>query len=102
MRWKTDEHEWEPGDEGDPEHDGDEEWVADEDDISLQELAEQDENTLVPCPHCNELVHEDSQRCPYCEQYISEEDARPRRKPWWIIIGLLVTLAIAIMWAFRG
>ena len=99
MRWKTDERDWEPEDEGDDEN---EEWVPDEDDISLEELEEQDKSEPIPCPHCNEFVHPDSPYCPYCEQYITAEAGHRRRKPWWIIIGILVTLTIAIMWALRG
>src|SRR5262245_25682780 len=79
--------------------DDDEEWVPDEDDPSLEDLAEQDAIATIPCPYCHEPVHEDSQRCPHCETYISQEDAPPSRKPVWIIVGLLITLAIAVMWA---
>jgi len=100
MRRQTAEHDWAPDDDGDREDD--EEFVPDDDDISLEELSEQDEKDSIPCPYCHEFIHEDSQRCPYCEHYISEEDVPRQRKPWWIIIGILVTLAIALMWALRG
>lgn len=99
MRWETDAANGESDDDGESHGD---DWQPDDDDISLEELAEQDADQTVPCPYCGKLIHEDSQRCPSCEYYISEEDAPPSRKPWWIIIGILVTLTIAILWAVGG
>jgi hypothetical protein len=61
---------------------------------------EEDEEPTIPCPYCRRQIHEDSQRCPYCEQYISEEDAVPTRKPWWIIIGVLLVLYVIYRWVF--
>jgi hypothetical protein len=44
-------------------------------------------------------IHEDSVRCPHCENYLSEEDAAaPSRKPWWIIVGVLVCLYVVYRW----
>jgi hypothetical protein len=57
-----------------------------------------DEEATVPCPYCKRQVHEDSQRCPYCENYISEEDAPPSRKPWWIVVGVLLGLYAVYRW----
>jgi hypothetical protein len=38
-------------------------------------------------------------RCPHCENYLSEEDeAAPSRKPWWIIVGVLVCLYVVYRW----
>jgi hypothetical protein len=59
-----------------------------------------DEETI-PCPHCKRQIHEDAQRCPHCGNYISEEDAPPSRKPWWIIVGVVLILYIAYRW-IRG
>jgi hypothetical protein len=52
----------------------------------------------VACPYCRRPVHEDSPRCPYCGQYISREDAPPARKPWWIVIGVLLALYVVFRW----
>jgi hypothetical protein len=57
-----------------------------------------DEEPTIPCPHCRRQIHEESQRCPYCENYISEEDTVPARKPWWIIIGVLLVFVILYFW----
>jgi hypothetical protein len=57
-----------------------------------------DEADTMPCPYCGEDVYEDAPRCPHCGQYISQEDAPPGRKPWWIIVGALLCLAVAVAW----
>jgi hypothetical protein len=57
-----------------------------------------DEEPTVPCPYCRRQIHDDSQRCPYCEEYLSEEDMPPARKPWWIIVGVLLVLVIVYRW----
>jgi len=62
------------------------------------EFDSEDGNDTIPCPYCQEPIHEDSQRCPHCENYISREDAPPARKPPWIVLGLLVCLLIVILW----
>lgn len=58
----------------------------------------------VPCPHCGREVYEDAERCPYCENYISEEDTPPSssRKPWWLIVGVLLCLYAVYRWVTRG
>jgi len=58
------------------------------------------DDDTVPCPYCRRAIHEDSQRCPYCEQYISQEDA-PSRKPWWLIITVVVCILIIALWLLR-
>ena len=59
-----------------------------------------EEEPTVPCPYCRREIHEDAQRCPYCENYISAEDAPPARKPWWIIVGVLLALYAVYRWVF--
>ncbi|MFL5342287.1 MAG: zinc ribbon domain-containing protein [Gemmataceae bacterium] len=62
-------------------------------------IEDEDDDPTIPCPYCRKPIHEDSPRCPYCEQYISEEDAPPARKPRWLIVGAVVCLAVAVLWA---
>ncbi len=76
-RWDTDD---EPEDEED-------------DDVG----ADDDEPTL-PCPYCRREILEDAERCPYCGSYISREDAPPARKPWWLIIGVVIALYAVYRW----
>ena len=57
-----------------------------------------DEETTVACPYCKRQIHEDSYRCPYCENYISEEDTPSSRKPWWIIVGVVLVLYVVFRW----
>ena len=59
---------------------------------------EEDDEATLPCPHCQRSIHEESERCPHCENYLSEEDAPRPRKPWWLIIGVLVCLYLVYRW----
>jgi hypothetical protein len=65
-------------------------WHDDEDDLD----DDQDDETI-PCPHCREPVYEDAEQCPSCGKYLSREDI-PWRRPAWLIVGVVITLAIVI------
>jgi hypothetical protein len=78
--------------------DFDEEDDFEEDDFEGGE--DDDEEPTVACPYCGREIHEDAQRCPYCEKYISAEDSSGPRKPWWIIVGVIVCLYVMLRWAF--
>jgi transposase-like protein len=56
------------------------------------------DEATVPCPYCEREIYEDAPRCPYCERYLSEEDTPPDRKPWWIIVGVLLCLYAVWRW----
>jgi len=73
---------------------------ADWDDEYSDETGDEDDDTI-PCPYCGREIHEDSVCCPHCENYLSEEDA-PARKPWWLILGVVVCLLIVYMWIKQG
>jgi predicted nucleic acid-binding Zn ribbon protein len=60
----------------------------------------EDEPETVPCPDCRQPVPEDDDYCSQCKTFISLEDSPPARKPTWIVIGLLVCLALALISAF--
>jgi hypothetical protein len=64
-------------------------WNGDDDDEG---------EAAVPCPYCGKEMYEDSPRCPHCGQYISDEDAPPRRAPWWIIVGVVLCLCAVVVW----
>jgi hypothetical protein len=74
----------------------DEDWDAD--DLNCQERDDEDDEPTVPCPYCRREIFEDSFRCPHCGQYLSEEDAPAGRKPWWIVVGMLLCLAALWVW----
>ena len=71
----------------------DEEWDGGDSD----DEADEDEPT-VACPYCRREMFEDSPQCPHCGQYIVEEDVPPSRKPWWIVVGVLLCLAAIWVW----
>ena len=53
-----------------------------------------------PCPYCGKPVYEHADACPHCHKYTSRDDS-PTRKPLWIIIGVIVTVAAMIWyWVF--
>ena len=76
-----------------------EDWDDDDDEWALDDAGDEDEDdSTVPCPYCQRAIPEDTPRCPYCANYISEEDVPPARKPWWIIVGVLMCLYIIYQW----
>jgi hypothetical protein len=77
---------------------GDDDW-EDDDDVDSYDDDGDDEPTI-PCPWCRREIHEDAERCPYCEHYLSDEDAPPRRKPWWIVVGTMACLYLCYRWIF--
>jgi hypothetical protein len=76
----------------------DDELDDEEHDDDVDEPEDDEDEPTVPCPYCRRQIHEDAQRCPYCERYISEEDAPTRPKPWWLWVGVIVCLLIALRW----
>jgi hypothetical protein len=78
----------------------DDDWDDDGEDWrdSVDDDDSDDEESTVPCPYCNRSLLEDVLCCPFCGNYISDEDAPPARKPWWMIVGVLVCLYIVYRW----
>jgi hypothetical protein len=56
---------------------------------------------LMPCPFCLAVIFVESERCPACGRYLSENN-QPGPRPWWIVLGILVCLAMAIYWIWPG
>lgn len=74
-------------------------WDVDDDEWEDQDdLPTDDDEPTMPCPYCRSEIHEDSVRCPHCEHYISSEDAPPTRKPWWMVLGVVVCLYLIYRW----
>jgi len=59
-----------------------------------------DDEPMIPCPHCGVDIHDESERCPHCGQYLSKDDAPYVRKPWWVIVGVMVCLYVVYRWNF--
>jgi hypothetical protein len=82
-----------PAWEADDDHWDDNDWDDAEDDEAWS-----DDEPTIACPYCRREIHEDAQRCPYCERYISAEDSPSPPKPWWIVAGVIVCLALVAYW----
>jgi hypothetical protein len=83
----------------------DDRWQTEEDDDLPDGVYSEDEDEgepTTPCPHCRRHILEDSVYCPHCENYLSEEDAPPAPKPWWFVLGVILCLGIALLWAIGG
>jgi DNA-directed RNA polymerase subunit RPC12/RpoP len=63
--------------------------------------ADSEDSSTIPCPYCGQEFYEDSPRCPHCGHYITDEDAPPRRAPWWIILGVVLCLCAIAVWILR-
>ena len=59
---------------------------------------EDDLNETIACPYCGADIYEDAVSCPRCGNYLSQEDAPASRRPWWIVVGALACLAVALTW----
>lgn len=51
-----------------------------------------------PCPHCGKPVYHDAERCYFCGMYLSREDAPAHRRPWWFVLGVVLSLAVVGWW----
>jgi len=74
----------------------------DDDDDEWEDDTDDDGDDTIPCPHCKKEIYDGAEQCPYCGQYISEEDSPREAKPLWIVIGAILCLAVAVLWAWRG
>ena len=61
---------------------------------------DEDASDTVDCPWCRRPVYEGAERCPNCGRYVSEEDA-PRRRPWWLIVGVVLCLLVILLFWIR-
>lgn len=85
--------------------DRDDKFDSDFDDDEFEDGSGDDDDSFdtVPCPYCRQPIHEDAVRCPHCENYISAVDApRFTFRPWWIILGVVLCLAIVYVWVTGG
>lgn len=70
------------------------------DDREYPDGPDDDDDETDTCPYCLRSIYEDSERCPECGHYLSAED-RPKRYPWWLIVGVLAGLFAVLKCVFR-
>ena len=82
-RWTAEDElphdDWDANDEG-----SDADWNNDE----------ENENDTETCSHCGADKFADSPQCPACGNYPSEEESTRVFKPWWIILGIVLSLIV--------
>jgi len=57
-----------------------------------------DDDQTEACPDCGRSIYDDSERCPHCGSYLSSEDLPSGRKPWYVVVGVVVSLGIVAWW----
>ena len=79
------------------------EWApaGDDDDTDDGDSDQADEaEELIGCPECGQQVHIESQRCPHCGHYILDDPGGATvwqgRSWWWIVLGVLGTIAVIV------
>lgn len=76
----------------------DEEHEAEIDESEDPDVEDADWNmdpAAVECPSCGREISEEAEWCPHCREYVALATA-PARKPWWMILGLVLVLLICI------
>src|SRR5690242_9883903 len=86
-------------DENEPDDWDEDDYDPDEPETYPSGMYEDDELATVTCPYCRAEVLEDSERCPKCGDYISSEDAPRESKSGLWIIGMILALLVALIWA---
>ena len=74
----------------------DDDFDADEaDDIDGEDsAADSDDDPTVPCPFCRRAMWEDAEQCPHCGKYVGGEDSPAPRRPWWVIVTVILLLYV--------
>jgi len=112
MGWQDRDYHRKKGDDDDRyEPEAESEYEPDEDDDDDAEAEEDpeapsrtdvgrdgDEPAFVACPNCRKMIPEDAEQCPRCGHYVLDEEIAGG-KPWWVWVGLVLALVVALMWA---
>jgi hypothetical protein len=57
-----------------------------------------DNEPTILCPYCRQEMLEILPQCPHCARYLSEEDRPSTPRPWWVMLGAVLALAVACWW----
>ncbi|MEZ6141977.1 MAG: hypothetical protein R3B84_15530 [Zavarzinella sp.] len=76
----------------------DEEWEPDFEDEQEWQPDDAEDDDTIPCPYCEEPIHEDSVQCPYCDNYLSEEEESPRPRTWIVVVTLICLAVVLFGW----
>lgn len=70
-----------------------------EKDLPLDEdVVDEDEQAVVRCPYCNELIHEETVKCPHCGEWIIDRPAdEVRRSKWFWPIVVAIGIAMILV-----
>ena len=76
-------------------------WIDEDPDESDMDSTDEEAGEI-ECPYCGRIVSEYAQQCPGCKNYISEEDSPTKRWPQWVVIGVILALAVVVLWVVIG
>ena len=69
-----------------------------DDDYCDADQHDDESSETLPCPNCGAEIYEDTERCPHCGEYVTPTGSLWAGRPaWWIILGILGTLATIIV-----
>jgi hypothetical protein len=68
----------------------DADWPGNDNDYD--DIANDDDEGYVPCPHCGETMLEAADYCPSCRRWITTEDRPEKPRPGWMVILILILL----------
>jgi hypothetical protein len=60
----------------------------------------EDENGVVPCPHCGREVSDLAERCPHCGDWIVIDAGTGSKRGFWIVAIAILLLLLFLLWVF--
>ncbi len=73
----------------------------DDEDLEDGDEEEQILASLMPCPNCRRMIHEEAPQCPHCREWILGDTRDWRQSPkWYIRWGLYLTQVLLLNWLF--
>jgi hypothetical protein len=73
------------------------EWPEPDPDGEQEEVVD-----TAPCPFCSADIYENAECCPHCRNYLFYDGSTLNQKPWWLLGGVAICLAIVFYWIFHS